>query len=173
MAWISQTNKAAFRNPWVLWWLAGLLLVLSVNTAFIITAVVTNPGLVEKDYYEQGRNHEQTVQQKLATRKELGWEMTLEIIKNPVQGEESLVSFYLRDKQGEPLLVDGVALNVYRPSSAALDFATGMTAVANGEYQARIIFSERGVWELTAVAVEGEDRLDTTLRLVVAPASDS
>lgn len=44
----SQSSNRAFRNPWVLAWIGGFLLVLGVNIAFIVTAIMTNPGLVEK-----------------------------------------------------------------------------------------------------------------------------
>ena len=49
---ISQSNNRAFRNPWVIAWIALVVIVLAVNIAMITLAVTTNPGLVDKDYYE-------------------------------------------------------------------------------------------------------------------------
>ena len=53
---ISQDNPNAWRNPWVLGWLALVAVVLVVNAVMITIAFVTNPGLVTEDYYEKGQS---------------------------------------------------------------------------------------------------------------------
>ena len=49
---ISQDNKQAMRNPWLLGWLGILAVVITVNIIFIVTAFKTYPGLVDDDYYD-------------------------------------------------------------------------------------------------------------------------
>ena len=77
MKFLSQDNKQAFRNPWVIGWISAILLVIAVNVVFIFTAAITNPGLVEADYYEKGQDHEKNFRSKQAMANELGWQMSL------------------------------------------------------------------------------------------------
>ena len=76
---ISQSSKKAFRNPWVLGWIALVVTVVTVNTFMISMAVVTNPGLVEENYYERGQDHEQNFLTKKMAIQSLGWETKLDL----------------------------------------------------------------------------------------------
>ena len=87
MKYFSQDSKQAWRNPWVVGWIAALALVIAVNAAFIITAAVTNPGLVEVDYYEKGRDHERNFQARRAMQNRLDWQMDMQLSVKPVVGE--------------------------------------------------------------------------------------
>ncbi|WP_457674511.1 FixH family protein [Thiolapillus sp.] len=163
----SQDSKQAFRNPWVLGWIAGILLVLGVNVAFIITAVVTNPGLVEKDYYEKGRDQEQNFIQQQLTRDRLGWQMKLDAVHKPVMGEPVRYTFNIVDTNGVAIDGDQATLHAYRPSDVNADFDVAMQEIAPGVYSAELTFPLKGVWDLTAVLVKGEDSLKVTRRISV------
>ncbi|WP_456444690.1 FixH family protein [Thiolapillus sp.] len=167
----SQDSKQAFRNPWVLGWIAGILVVLGVNVAFIVAAVVTNPGLVEKDYYEKGRDQEQHfIQQRLA-RNRLGWQMKLEAVSTPVAGEPVRYTFNIVDTSGVAVDGDKATLHAYRPSDVKADFDLPMQEIAPGVYSAELTFPLKGVWDLSAVLVKGEDSLKVTRRISVEAAS--
>jgi nitrogen fixation protein FixH len=166
----SQDSKQAFRNPWVLGWIAGILLVLGVNIAFIITAVVTNPGLVEKDYYEKGRDQEQRFIQQQLTRDRLGWQMKLDAVHPPVAGEPVRYTFNVVDANGVAVDGDKATLHAYRPSDVNADFNLPMQEIAPGVYSAELVFPLKGVWDISAVLVQGEDSLKVTHRISVGAA---
>jgi len=164
---ISQHNKEAFRNPWVLGWIAAIVLVLLVNVAFIVTAIVTNPGLVDKDYYEKGRDLEKefiTLQQ---TRSRLGWQMKLEAVSRPMINQPARYTFSVVDRAGVPVDGDRALVRAYRPSDAASDFEMEMQEIAPGIYSAEITFPLKGIWDLTAILHKGEDALKVSRRISV------
>ncbi len=164
----SQSNKQAFRNPWVLAWIGGIILVFGVNIAFIITAFVTNPGLVEKDYYEKGRSQEAHFMADKKRRAELGWQMKLEAVNLPVTGQPVRYTFSIVDTKGIPIDGDKATLYAYRPSDANADFSTDMQKIAPGVYSAELIYSLKGAWVITAVLQKGKDSLEVKKRISVA-----
>lgn len=164
---ISQENKEAFRNPWVLGWIAAIALVLLVNVAFIVTAIVTNPGLVDKDYYEKGRDLEQEFITLRETRNRLGWQMKLEAVRSPVINQPARYTFSVVDKAGVPVDGDRAVVRAYRPSDASSDFETEMQEIAPGIYSTELTFPLKGVWDLTAILHKGEDALRVSRRISV------
>ena len=166
----SQDSKQAFRNPWVLGWIAGILLVLGVNIAFIITAVVTNPGLVDKNYYEKGRAQEQNFIQQQVKRDRLGWQMKLDAVSPPVAGEAVRFTFNIVDTSGVAIDGDQATLYAYRPSDINADFELPMQEIAPGVYSAELTFPLKGIWDLSAVLVKEDDSLKVTRRISVEAA---
>ena len=164
---ISQSNKQAFRNPWVLGWLAAIILVLLVNAGFIITAVMTNPGLVDKDYYEKGRDFEQEFSTLKETRHRLGWKMHLEAVQAPHTNQTARYTLSAADRTGIPVAADQVIIRAYRPSDASSDFTTEMQEVTPGIYTAELTFPLKGLWDLTAILHKGDDQLKVTRRINV------
>jgi nitrogen fixation protein FixH len=164
---ISQENKEALRNPWVLGWIAAIVLVLLVNVGFIVTAIVTNPGLVDKDYYEKGRDLEQEFITLREMRHRLGWQMKLEAVTRPVVNQPARYTFSVVDKAGVPVDGERALLKAYRPSDAHSDFKAEMQEVAPGIYSTEITFPLKGVWDLTAILHKGEDALQISQRISV------
>ncbi|WP_456407009.1 FixH family protein [Thiolapillus sp.] len=163
----SQDSKRAFRNPWVLGWIGGILLVLGVNAAFIVTAIMTNPGLVEKDYYEKGQEQEKTFISQQQSRNRLGWQMKLEAVRDPIVGESARYTFNVVDTAGIPIDGDKAVIQAYRPSDVNADFSTDMQEIAPGVYSVELVFPLKGVWDLSAVLIKGEDKLKITRRISV------
>ncbi|WP_456379085.1 FixH family protein [Thiolapillus sp.] len=163
----SQHNKEALRNPWVLGWIGGIILVLSVNAAFIVTAFVTNPGLVEKNYYEKGQDQEQNFVSQQQARNRLDWHMKLDAIHQPVAGEPVRYSFNAVDSKGIPIDGDKAVIQAYRPSDINADFNTEMQEIAPGVYSAELIFPLKGIWDLNVMLTKGEDSLKLTHRISV------
>jgi len=157
---ISQSNKQALRNPWVLGWIALVTVVLLVNAAMITMALLTNSGLVEEDYYEKGRDQERNFLKKRAARHALGWNFKLDVPEELVLGQAHMLRFNVVDRLG--LAVDDltVEMQAYRPSDADADFRLTMQAFAPGQYQARAVFPLKGIWDLKLKASHAGESYD-------------
>jgi len=164
---LSQSNKSAFRNPWVWGWIALVVIVFAVNAGMVATAVLTNPGLVEEDYYEKGREFEQTFLKRMAARSALGWELGIEVPSRLVTGKSSVVRLTATDKNGLPISGAEVTLTAYRPSDATADFTIPMKEIVPGQYDGFADFPLKGIWELKARITKGEDSFDLSRRIIV------
>lgn len=163
----SQHNKQAFRNPWVIGWLGILLLVVLVNAAFIITAFMTNPGLVDEDYYEKGKDHERTVQTKIANRARLGWQIDLKTAAQIAVNKTTTIHVDLKSRDGELIAADAITLSAYRPSDVSADFNQPMENLAPGRFVTTIKFPLKGVWDIRATVRSGDDALNINRRINV------
>lgn len=164
---ISQDNKQAFRNPWVLGWLGLLLTVVAVNVAFIVTAFRTSPGLVDERYYEKGRDVEKHFQKKLEARGRLGWDINLQSPDKVLVGQSATYYVNIVDKVGLPVRDATVTLQAYRPSDASADIRAEMERVTNGVYQTSVNLPLKGIWDLKIQVTRGEDQLEIARRISV------
>lgn len=139
----SQNNKQAFRNPWVIGWLAILLLVIMVNAAFIITAFMTNPGLVDEDYYEKGQDFERTMRTRIADRERLGWQIDLKTSDQIVANKTTTIHINIKDRNDKFITADTITLSAYRPSDVSADFKQSMVNLAPGRFVTTIKFPLR------------------------------
>lgn len=164
MSWLSQSNKQAFRNPWVIGWILLLLVVLIVNGGMIVTAFTTSPGLVKDDYYEQGRDYERTVQQLTEMRARLGWQVTMDS-GTVVVGQPATLKIDVKGKQGESVTGLKGHLQLYRPSDRNQDAIISIEEIEPGLYQARYTVMLKGVWDLMLTLTQGEDRFTVEKRI--------
>ena len=164
----SQSSKRAWRNPWVIGWLLLLGVVLLANAGMITLAFVTGPGLVDKDYYEQGREFERNRLKRIAARNALGWTAHLDMPEENRLGSGATYRFSVVDRKGVP--VDGlqVRIDCYRPSDADADFSVPMERYAPGMYRADVSFPLKGHWEITLVAQHEGESFDLVKRRVFA-----
>lgn len=166
----SQSNPQAMRNPWVMGWVAIVVVFLTVNIMFFIVAWISSPGLVVPDYYEQGRQYEKNALKLMATRNRLKWETRLEIPEAIVQDSPDVYRFSAVDGRGLPIKSAQVNLLAYRPADAGADFVTPLEEIAPGLYQADIGFPLQGVWDLQVKMEHGEDTYQMSQRVSVAKA---
>lgn len=164
---ISQDSKRAWRNPWVLGWVALVLVVLMMNGVMITLAVVSNPGLVTEDYYEQGRDFEANVSSRLQARNALGWTLNLDYPQDIHLQHPEFIRLTVVDRVGQPLENARVTVQAYRPSDAGADFQAGMKEIGPGLYQANMTFGLKGMWDLKVNVERGEDSYDISQRLFV------
>lgn len=164
---ISQDNKQAMRNPWVLGWLGLLITVVIVNVIFIVTAFNTNPGLVDKDYYEKGRYHDNNYQKKLEARNRLGWNISLQTPEKIVIGRPDNYSVNVTDRVGNPLKETTVEIHAYRPSDATADLKAELTPLAPGVFQSKLQLPLKGIWDINITVTQGEETLEITRRISV------
>ncbi len=164
----SQSNPQATRNPWFLAWVALVVLVLTVNLIFYLFALSSDPGLVEEDYYEQGRAYERTAKSRQERQASLRWQTRLNIADVARVGEPFSVMFYVDDAKGLPLSDAQVQLHAYRPSDADADQYLTLEPIAAGAYQGQLSLTLVGVWELRIAVHYGDDRYELVRRIRVA-----
>jgi len=164
---LSQKNPKALKNPWVLGWLALVAVVLAVNIGFISLAFITNPGLVDKDYYEKAEDYEENLVKYRNARAALGWSYQATFPNNPILNKQSLYRLSVVDKAGLPLKSANIKLVAYRPSDASADFEVTFNEIGTGIYEGNITYPLKGIWEITAVIELGDDKFDFTRRASV------
>lgn len=161
---ISQDNPKAFKNPWFIGWMALLVTVVAVNIGFISLAFITNPGLVDKDYYENSQDYEENLVKYREARNALGWTYQTDLPVNPVINKREMHRLTVIDKVGQPLTAATIRVNAYRPSDASADFQTTLGEVGAGIYEEYITFPLKGIWEITYSIKRGEETYDFTRR---------
>jgi nitrogen fixation protein FixH len=158
-------KKSAWRSPWVIAWVGLVLIVLSVNLVMVYLAIGHNPGLVMEDYYERGKNHEETLFKRLA--RDPGWRMEILAPDTIPLGQATAIRFRMLDRQEQPVASDRVTLFAYRPSDARQDFSVAMQPESPGIYWAAVRFPLKGVWDLVAAVRQGDDEFNAPLRIRV------
>lgn len=164
----SQSNRSAMRNPWVVGWIALVVVVLSVNVFMISMAFLTSPGLVTEDYYEKGQDYEKTINSRIAARNALGWDLNLDMDAKPAMNRPALFRMTAVDKVGLPLRDADVTVHAYRPSDAAADFDRKLEEGLPGQYSGDISFPLKGIWDLQVIIVRGDERYEVSRRISVA-----
>lgn len=162
-----QTNPSpAWRNPWLIGWFALVATFLAVNGVMIYFAIATNPGLVVEDYYDRGQYYEHNLASKLA--QDPGWALRADVPEDVKAGQTQVLRFFVSDKAGQPVAVDGATFYAYRPSDVGRDFSSPMEAEAPGRYSVRVNFPLIGIWDTLFAARMGEDEQTLGQRLIVA-----
>jgi nitrogen fixation protein FixH len=160
-------KNSAWRSPWVIGWVTIVAVVLMVNMLMVYLAIDANPGLVVEDYYERGQHYEKTMVARME--KDPGWKMQIDLSREPPLATPLPVGFSVVDKNGEPVVAEGVIFYAYRPSDADEDFSVVMVPQGPGRYLANVSFPLKGVWDtLVSVQKEGEE-YHQALRVLVAP----
>jgi nitrogen fixation protein FixH len=162
----SQANPNAWRNPWVIGWIALVVVVFSVNAAMVYLSMETMPGLVVDDYYEKGKNYDKIIA-KRTLQERMGWDVRKEFPEKILVGKPARLGLHAMDAEGEPILADEVTLQAYRPSDATKDFRVPMSALGDGRYQCEITFPLVGVWDLIFYIRRGDQEFDATRRITV------
>ena len=88
---------SAWRSPWVIGWVGLVVVVLGVNLTMVVLAVATNPGLVNDNFYERGRDYEKTLMSRLA--RDPGWTLSADI-PSDIKAERAHLAPRLPGRQG-------------------------------------------------------------------------
>ena len=147
--------SVAWKNPFVISWFVILIVVVSVNFFMVSMAILTAPGLVIDDFYEKGKNMDQT----LAAQKrmdEMGWQLDVDLPELK-EGKIARVTLMVLDKEGKPLNVDTAVLYYYRPSNRNLDGQQELAPTgALGEFEAEFVLNTKGKWDLIMEVTQDE-----------------
>lgn len=162
--WLSE--KSALRSPWVQGWLAMLVVVFSVNIAFVTVAIKTAPDLTVEDYYERGKNFKEMLHRR-AQEKALQWKADIIVPDVTKMNVPTNFQFSIADATGKAIIADSVTFYAYRPSDADADFSVKMNYIEDGLYGADISFSLPGSWDLIVSVMRDGDKLETPTRLSV------
>ncbi|MEH6471702.1 MAG: FixH family protein [Halopseudomonas sp.] len=161
-----MSKSSPWRSPLIMVWSGLLLLFFIANGIFIYLALTSNPGLVVDNYYERGQDYENNMLKRLA--EDPGWNMRIELVVLPVEGQSGQIRFHLSDKAGQLLLPDSVTLYAYRPANVKGDFEAVMSELNIGTYQADVAFPMPGLWDLLVVVDKGDSEYSEALRINVS-----
>tara|TARA_R110002050_G_scaffold57423_5_gene129321 strand:+ start:240427 stop:240930 length:504 start_codon:yes stop_codon:yes gene_type:complete len=165
---ISQSNKEALKNPWVLGMLLFLLTFLTANAIFIYLAFKSPPNLVVEDFYERGEHYIEA-HKLVEKQKALGWTGLIMAPTTTRVNQHQLYEVLLQGQHSSALILDSVTLHAYRPSDARADFSVEMLNSKPGMYGADVSFSLPGIWDVIIVAKQGEHEFLVTKRFTISP----
>jgi len=156
----------AWKNPFVIAWFVILLIVLTVNFFMVSMAIVTNPGLVIDDYYEQGKRMDVILAEQRRM-EQIGWQLEIDM---PVlkEGESKHITLNVLDKESNPISVDTAILYFYRPSDRTLDGKIEMKPLSGtGQYEQEFSLPLKGKWDLIMEVTQGETRFNIGRSIMV------
>ncbi|MDH3974297.1 MAG: FixH family protein [Deltaproteobacteria bacterium] len=162
-------KKSAFKSPWVLGWIAMVIVIITANMTMVVIASKTSSGLVVEDYYEKGKNYQKSIE-KLAREKALGWKASLVVPGNAAVNSLSTFVLNAKDSTGAPLLAEEVTIHAFRPSDAEADFQIPMTSEGGGDYSGKITFLLPGHWDIVVSLKRGNDEFEVVERIFVKKA---
>jgi nitrogen fixation protein FixH len=165
---ISQSNKEALKNPWVLGIILFVLTFLTANAIFIYLAFESPPSLVDQDFYESGKNYDQ-IQAQIDAQKALGWTGLFLIPAQTRVNQTQTYDVLIQGKNAAAIDLDIVVMKAYRPSDATADFSVEMLKTKPGVYTAEMSFNLPGTWDLVVEAQQGEKEFVVTKRVSIQP----
>jgi len=158
--------SVVWKNPFVIAWMVILVVVLAVNFFMVSMAIVTNPGLVVDDYYEQGKRMDVILAEQKRMEK-IGWQLNVDL---PVmqEGKSVTVNLNILDKENNPLDVETATLYFYRPSDRNLDGKIEMQPAGNpGSYTQSFSLPVKGKWDLIMEVTKGDVRFNIGRSIMV------
>jgi len=165
---ISQSNKEALKNPWVLAIILFVLTFVTMNAVFIYLAFQSPPSLVDKNFYENGQNFEQ-IQEKIDQQKALGWSGILFVPTKTRVNQSQKYEVLIQGQNSTSLALDSVKIKAYRPSDANADFSATMVNSKPGTYEAELSFNLPGTWDVVVEALQGENEFVMLKRVTISP----
>ena len=156
-------KQSAWRSPWVVAWVAILVVFVLISGVRIFLAIDTNPGLVVEDYYERGQDYEQNRLKREA--RDPGWRMEIEAPAFVDVAVPTTYGFRVVDREGKPVSPEAVTFYAYRPADAGQDFSVPMEQIGPGHYRAEVSFPLLGVWDILISAKHGEDEFNLPHRI--------
>ncbi len=162
----ADSNQSPWRNPWVIGWIALVVVVVAMNIVMVTFSITGNPGIVAEDFYDRGQDYEQNMLKRQA--RDPGWLMEIESPDFIELAKPTTFNYTVTSKEGGQVTVDKVVFYAYRPSDAKMDFSKEMTLVEPGLYTVDVSFPLKGAWDVLVSAKTGEDEYNTPLRLGVA-----
>lgn len=164
---VTDTWHKPWRNPFVIFWLAILIIVLIANFFMVSMAIVTSPGMVNASPYKHGANYEAILAERKAEAL-LGWQLSI-AWPELQEGQPNVINLVARDKEGKAIVADSVELYAYRPSDLKEDFVLKLLPVGEaGNYQTRVTMAKKGKWVWIAEVKRGNEKSSISGELMVA-----
>lgn len=157
------------------WWypyifVAGFLVVITVNMTLAYFATSTFNGLETQNAYEKGRLYNETIAREEA-QKALGWSMVLTSGSrdhNP-PGAGYPVELVLAASDAGGAALDGLVVEaeIRRPTVTGLDRTVMLSRRDTGRYGDTVVLPEAGQWEVRILARRGDDEFRMRERIFV------
>lgn len=128
--------------------------VVSVNAFFIYNGITTFPGLVVEDYYERGRDFNDTLA-KAETQSHLGWRSQVSLVPQTT-GETLMTLIMDHPDTQEPLSGLKVEAHLKRPIHDKEDRIISLTMVAPGVYAHTFDETLSGRWLIDLKAMNDQ-----------------
>lgn len=180
---ISQKNKQAWRNPWVLGLLAVVLAGVLINARMLWNVMHHKTRLLDENYSVKGHNqYDAKWVQQQAERTTLGWQAKLHspnrlpndsmvsesaarfiLIANPAQ-----LKFELNDREGKPVQGGEVVINAQWPGDPNFDVSTTLHETASGQYEGSMNFPRPGNWDVLIKVTQNERLFEMEQKVFVA-----
>ncbi|MEJ2608477.1 MAG: FixH family protein [Candidatus Thiodiazotropha sp.] len=158
-------KNSAWRSPWVIAWIAMVVIFFTMNMIMIYFAIDNNPGLVVDDFYDRGQDYEKNMLKRKA--RDPKWKMRVKLPPKIEINQPVVWHFTVSDKEGAPIDRDEVVFYAYRPSDAKQDFSSPMQRVGPGVYEVTVKFPLKGIWDTLVSIRNGEDEYHTPKRIGV------
>lgn len=155
--------KEDFKNPWFLGILTLVTIALASTIWMAVIAGQNNPGMVNENYYQKGKEYFNTMPDK----KNLDWRLQILIPEKPQLGMLQTYRFYALDHQGKALKNAKVTFFAYRPSDAKADFKLDMIPTQDGSFTTTTSFLLKGTWDLIVHVQHGEQVSDISQRIFI------
>jgi nitrogen fixation protein FixH len=151
--------SVVWKNPFVIAWMVILTVVLAVNFFMVSMAIVTNPGLVIDDYYEQGKRMDVILAEQKRMEK-IGWQLDIDL-PTLSEGKTVTVNLNVKDKEGRLFNVDNAILYYYRPSDRNLDGQQALSSTGKtGHYTTQFSLPVKGKWDVIMEVNKGDMRFN-------------
>lgn len=155
----SASKKVKKNDRWIPWYFVAFFLVIAIlDGIFVTIAIKTQRGVVTENAYEKGLAYN-SILQKAAKQKNLG-------LNQRAKYKNGLLSWYIHDKNGEPIQNAEVTANFFRPVQSGHDFKVELKQTSSGVFEARPAFPLPGAWTVTLEARWQSSRYETTIDLI-------
>ncbi|MFY9261412.1 MAG: FixH family protein [Gallionella sp.] len=158
---ISQSNKKAWRNPWLFGLLGLVLSGVAINVVFVLHSLDSSRStLVDEEYNTRNHKTDGAFLKEIEAQGVLAWKTTLKQPKFVALNAPAPYEISVADLKGAP--VSGqMEVTAYRASDAAKDFKVLFKEISPGRYQGFMSFALKGYWKLRIRVVRDKDVFET------------
>ncbi len=138
-------------------------IIFAVNFTYIYIAKKTLRGVQTQNSYKKGIDYNETIEE-VKKQQQLGW--VLDIKYRPNGKNAGVLSVKLLDKHKNLIRNAKIVANLRRPTQEGFDFKQDFL-FENNQYEARINFPLKGVWDVEIQAFKDDQVFQEVKRYVV------
>lgn len=135
-----------------------------VDISYIFISSKTYRGVVSKDAYEKGIDHNQILQL-VDQQKKLGWKVEIEFTN--LGNSKGILKVMAIDKDQRNLNSAKIHAIIRRPTQEGIDFEVDLKNVENGWFEAVIDFPKKGQWEFEIIIKNSSEILQVVKKYVI------
>lgn len=158
----AMKNKDKKRSPWPYVLVGFLAVVVAVNMVFIYTALKTNDGLVDKDYYAKGILYNKTLEDEAA----LGWRIALKSTDGFKAESVNGLGISILGKDGLVLSGASVRVVLMRPATDRYDNEAPLE-FDGAVYKGELYIPLTGLWDIKVIVEKDDNTVERIFRVSV------